>query len=182
MGRSIDHSQGGLGIGLTLVRRLLDMHGGSVEAESPGANAGSTFIVKLPLVERAESDPVIAAPAARQQGRRILVVDDNHDAAETLSMLLNLEGHDTRVANDGESALTAAAEFLPDTVFLDIGLPGMNGYETARHLREAHGKPLRLIALTGWGAEEDRRRAHEAGFDGHLVKPVDPALLAATLQ
>jgi signal transduction histidine kinase len=182
VGRSIDQSQGGLGIGLTLVRRLLEMHGGSVEAESAGANAGSTFIVKLPLAERAEMPLISAVPTVSQRAHRILVVDDNQDAAESLSMLLTLDGHDTRVANDGESALAAAAEFKPDTVFLDIGLPGMNGYETAHHLRQAHGDALRIIALTGWGAAEDRRRAQHAGFDGHLVKPVDLALLTATLS
>ena len=96
-------------------------------------------------------------------------------------MLLELDGHSTRLARDGESALTVAAEFLPDTVFLDIGMPGMNGYETARELRKAHGASMRIIALTGWGAEEDRQLAHEAGFDHHLVKPVDPAMLASAL-
>jgi signal transduction histidine kinase/GAF domain-containing protein len=182
VGRSIDHSQGGLGIGLTLVRRLLEMHGGSVEAQSPGANAGSTFIVRLPLAERVEAATAPSEPAAVQRPRRILIVDDNHDAAESLSMLLSIEGHDTRVANDGETALATVPEFRPDTVFLDIGMPGMNGYETAWHLRQAHGRALRLIALTGWGSEEDRRRAREAGFDAHLVKPVDPAMLASALQ
>jgi CheY-like chemotaxis protein len=161
---------------------LLEMHGGSVEAESAGANAGSTFIVRLPLAETAEMAANITVPAASRRAHRILIVDDNNDAAETLSMLLSLEGHATCVANDGESALTAAKEFRPDTVFLDIGLPGMNGYETARHLREAHGRLLRLVALTGWGTEEDRQRAHDAGFDCHLVKPVDPAMLASALQ
>jgi signal transduction histidine kinase/GAF domain-containing protein len=181
VGRSIDHSQGGLGIGLTLVRRLLDMHGGSVEAESGGINQGSTFIVRLPLAERVEAPAATAPPAASKSVRRILVVDDNRDAAETLAMLLSLEGHTTHVAHDGASALLAATEFDPDTVFLDIGMPGMNGYETARQLRVAHGASLRIIALTGWGAEEDRRLAQEAGFDRHLVKPVDPAMLAAAL-
>ena len=181
VGRSIDHSQGGLGIGLTLVRRLLDMHGGSVVAESAGINQGSTFTVKLPLARRGETPEAVVAPAATQRVRRILIVDDNTDAAETLAMLLNLEGHLTRVAHDGEAALNAAVEFQPDTVFLDIGMPGMNGYETAQRLREAHGNAMRIIALTGWGAEEDRRLANHAGFDRHLVKPVDPAVLASAL-
>ena len=181
VGRSIDHSQGGLGIGLTLVRRLLDMHGGSVVAESAGINQGSTFSVKLPLARRGETPEAVVAPAATQRVRRILIVDDNTDAAETLAMLLNLEGHLTRVAHDGEAALNAAVEFQPDTVFLDIGMPGMNGYETAQRLREAHGNAMRIIALTGWGAEEDRRLANHAGFDRHLVKPVDPAVLASAL-
>ena len=181
VGRSIDHSQGGLGIGLTLVRRLLDMHGGSVVAESAGINQGSTFTLKLPLARRGETPEAVVAPAATQRVRRILIVDDNTDAAETLAMLLNLEGHLTRVAHDGEAALNAAVEFQPDTVFLDIGMPGMNGYETAQRLREAHGNAMRIIALTGWGAEEDRRLANHAGFDRHLVKPVDPAVLASAL-
>ncbi len=181
VGRSIDHSQGGLGIGLTLVRRLLEMHGGSVDAESPGINQGSTFIVKLPLAERAEAAVVETAPAAPRLARHILVVDDNTDAAESLSMLLELEGHTTRVAHDGVSALAAAAEFVPDTILLDIGMPGMNGYETARRLRDLHGPSVRIIALTGWGAEENRRLAQEAGFDRHLVKPVDPIMLASAL-
>jgi len=137
--------------------------------------------VKLPLARRGETPEAVVAPAATQRVRRILIVDDNTDAAETLAMLLNLEGHLTRVAHDGEAALNAAVEFQPDTVFLDIGMPGMNGYETAQRLREAHGNAMRIIALTGWGAEEDRRLANHAGFDRHLVKPVDPAVLASAL-
>jgi signal transduction histidine kinase len=181
VGRSIDRSQGGLGVGLTLVRRLLELHGGTVDAESAGDNQGSTFIVKLPLAVRAEAPDVPAPRAPTQHARRILVVDDNADAAESLSMLLELEGHATRVAHDGAGALRAAAEFLPDAVFLDIGMPGMNGYQVARQLRETYGPALRIIALTGWGAEGDRRRAHAAGFDHHLVKPVDPAMLGSAL-
>jgi signal transduction histidine kinase/CheY-like chemotaxis protein len=181
VGRSIDQSQGGLGIGLTLVRRLLELHGGSVDAESPGLNQGSTFVVRLPLTERVEIPAAVAAPPASKAQRRILVVDDNMDAAESLSMLLDLDGHTTRVAHDGEAALRVAAEFQPDTVFLDIGMPGMNGYETARRLRTTHGASLKIIALTGWGAEENRRLAQEAGFDRHLVKPVDAEMLASAL-
>jgi signal transduction histidine kinase/ActR/RegA family two-component response regulator len=180
-GPSVDHSQGGLGIGLTLVRRLLEMHGGTVRAESGGPDKGATFVVTLPLAAQAELPAAVVNSAAPASARRILIVDDNADAADSLAMLLDLEGHSTRVENDGESALIAAAEFKPDTVFLDIGMPGMNGYETARRLREAHGDSMRIIALTGWGAEEDRRLAHEAGFDRHLVKPVDPTMLASTL-
>lgn len=116
-----------------------------------------------------------------QVSRRILVVDDNVDAAESLAMLLQLDGHSTRVAHDGPAALVVAREFKPHAVLLDIGLPGMNGYEVARQLRDAETAPMRLIALTGWSSEEARRQAHAAGFDRHLVKPVDPAQLAATL-
>jgi len=122
-----------------------------------------------------------STPQAAPAQRRILVVDDNADAAESLAMLLQLDGHATRVAHDGEAALVAAREFQPDTVFLDIGLPGMNGYEVAQRLRASDRSTMQLIALTGWGAEDDRRRAQAAGFDHHLVKPVDPAQLAPLL-
>ncbi len=180
--RTDEHSHGGLGIGLTLVRRLVEMHGGTVRAESAGPNRGSTFVVELPLAERFEEPAVATAIVTAAPLRRILVVDDNADAAETLAMLLSLEGHETRVANDGATALVLADEFSPDTIFLDIGMPGMNGYEAARRLRDVKGTAVRLIALTGWGAEEDRRLASEAGFDRHLVKPVDPATLALALS
>jgi CheY-like chemotaxis protein len=123
----------------------------------------------------------VAAAVAAVPARRILIVDDNTDAALSLEMLLNLDGHTTRVEHDGESALRATAEFHPEFVFLDIGMPGMNGYETARRLRSLYGAGIRLIALTGWGAEENRRLANEAGFDRHLVKPVDPTMIAAAL-
>lgn len=126
------------------------------------------------------SDPSSATPA--QNSHRILVVDDNIDAAESLAMLLQLDGHSTRVAHDGPAALVAAREFLPATVFLDIGLPGMSGYEVARQLRAERGAALRLIALTGWGTDDDKRKAQAAGFDRHLVKPVDPTRLAAMLE
>jgi PAS domain S-box-containing protein len=182
---SIDNSQGGLGIGLTLVRALVELHHGSVVAESAGAGLGTTMTVRLPLANRSE-EPV--APAAidlaSTGGLSILVVDDNADAAASLAMLLELEGHVARVAHSGLAALTAMNEFVPDLVFLDIGLPDISGYEVARRLRAsppAGGTP-RLIALTGWGSEEDRRQAQTAGFDAHLVKPVDPAELGAVLN
>jgi signal transduction histidine kinase len=186
VGRSIERSQGGLGIGLTLVRRLVELHGGAVTAESQGAGQGSSFVVTIPLAVTEEATtargPAPAAPAARGAGLRILVVDDNVDAAEALAMLLELRGYQTRVAYTGLLALDAASEFRPQVVFLDIGLPGINGYEVARRLRADTilPQPL-LVALTGWGSDEDRRQAHAAGFDQHLVKPVDSSKLAAVL-
>jgi PAS domain S-box-containing protein len=179
--RSIEDAHGGLGIGLALVRKLVEMHGGTVEAHSPGEGRGSTFTIRLPLaVERnALSTHADKVRTEASPSLRILIVDDNLDAAESLAICLELEGHRTRRACDGKSALAVAAEFHPQVALLDIGLPGMDGYELARCLRGQtnSGPPPLLVAVTGWGAEEDRRRAHEAGFDLHLVKPIDPAKL-----
>lgn len=184
VGRSMDRADGGLGVGLALVRRILELHGGSIRAESPGADKGSTFVFRLPLIAAAnEPSPTAAVSQAAPQTRlRILVVDDNKDAAESLAMMLELSGHDTRLAYSGPEALDAARQFLPQVVVLDIGLPGLNGYEVAQRLREdpAFGRPL-LAALTGWGAEEDQRRARSAGFDWHFVKPVDASKLEDVL-
>jgi signal transduction histidine kinase len=186
--RVLHYSQGGLGIGLTLVRSLVEMHGGTVQVHSDGPGRGSEFVVHLPLLSqrdkiegsRAEgegSQPFNATPK-----RRILVVDDNADAAESLGMLLKLEGHDVRVAHDGSGALAAVDADPPDIVFLDVGMPGMNGYEVAQRLRQRPDvEPLLLVALTGWGQEEDRRRSKEAGFDHHVVKPVEPEVLQELL-
>jgi len=176
VGRSIDRAQGGLGIGLTLVRSLVELHGGTIAAESAGAGQGSTFTVTLPLAEAAipvESPPPQASggPPSR---RRILVVDDNVDGAESLAMMLEFDGHETATAHAGPAALQAAADFRPDVIFLDIGLPGMNGYEVAESLR-GRGSAAVLVALTGWGSEDDKRRAREAGFDFHLTKPAEAA-------
>jgi CheY-like chemotaxis protein/two-component sensor histidine kinase len=167
--------QGGLGIGLTLSRRLAEMHGGTIEAESDGEGQGSEFIVRLPLVSGAA---VAVTPRLRSPGTmfqmRILVVDDNEDAAESLGMLLQALGADVRVVHDGVSALEAFSAIEPVVVLLDIGLPGMDGYEVARTLRARFpGHRSTLVALTGWGQDEDRRRVREAGFDHHLVKPAD---------
>jgi CheY-like chemotaxis protein len=172
-----EHSNGGLGVGLTLARRLIEMHGGSITAESAGVGAGSTFTVSLPLAQGVECNPSL--PRARTEAdtrhRRILVVDDNIDAAETVALLLAQEGHETRVAHDGETALANAEEFHAEVVLLDLGLPGLSGLEVARRLRRQAHTPesVLLVALTGWGSEEDRRQAQSAGFDRHLVKPVE---------
>jgi CheY-like chemotaxis protein len=178
--RRLDRSQGGLGIGLTLVRRLVEIHGGSVTAHSGGPGGGSDFVVRLPalpedrrgeLLRRQADDKKVAAATAR---RRLLVVDDNVDAAESLAVLLRLEGHEVRVARDGPAALAAAQAEPPEVVVLDLGMPGMDGFEVARRLRGQPGSGgVLLVALTGWAQEEDRRRCYEAGFDGHLPKPVE---------
>jgi CheY-like chemotaxis protein len=167
-----------LGIGLTLVKRLVEMHGGQVEARSEGLGKGAEFVVRLPTVAGAE-EPAAAGrddqPAAPNSSLRILIVDDNRDGADSLAMLLRLMGNDTRTAYDGQEGVTLAGAFRPDVLLLDIGLPKLNGHEACRRIREQPwGKRAVLIAVTGWGQEEDRRRSHEAGFDFHLTKPVAP--------
>jgi CheY-like chemotaxis protein len=173
-----------LGIGLTLVKSLVEMHHGTVEVRSPGLGRGSEFLVRLPLLAHghealkgpeAASEPVQAVSSS---GRRLLVVDDNQDAANSLTTLLRLQGHKVRVAHDGPAALETARDFRPEKVFLDLGMPGMDGYQVARRLRQQSGlENVRLAALTGWGQKEDRRRTAEAGFDLHLVKPIEPKVL-----
>jgi CheY-like chemotaxis protein/two-component sensor histidine kinase len=174
--RSLDRSQGGLGIGLSLVKALVELHGGTVEARSDGPGKGSAFTVRLPVRASGEDFAVNGAAAdGPARPRRVLIVDDNPDAADTLALILRARGHLVRTASDGPSALTEAAAFRPEVVLLDIGLPGMDGYEVARRLRampEAAGATL--AALTGYNRDEDRRRAAEAGFDRHLTKPADP--------
>ncbi len=174
-------SRGGLGIGLFLVRRIVEMHGGTVEATSLGLGQGAEFIVRIPALAHEAPRAAVAdtgvAPGDTAR-RRILIVDDNVDAAESLGVLLAMGGHDTRLAHDGEAALAAAADFRPDVVFLDIGMPNLDGHETARRLRaQPWGQSLVLVALTGWGQAEDRRRSQQAGFDHHLVKPADPVVV-----
>jgi len=174
--RSLERSQGGLGIGLTLVKRLVEMHGGSVAAKSAGQGQGSEFVVRLPiLAERSEAvQPPAAAAQPPLSSRRILIADDNKDAAESLSMLLQITGHETFMAHDGVEAIAAAEKHRPDVILLDIGMPRLNGLDVCHRIRkEPWGSGITIIALTGWGQEEDRRQSHEAGFDGHLVKPVD---------
>jgi PAS domain S-box-containing protein len=171
---SWQRTQGGMGIGLSLVKEFVGLHGGRVEARSDGLGKGSEFIVHLPALAGANpSPPAVAAENVHGLPRRILVVDDNQDAADSLGGLLGLKGHDVRVAHDGIAGVAAAAEFRPDVIFMDLGMSGVDGYEAARRIRggESGAEPL-LVALTGWGSEEDRRRTHDAGFDHHLVKPV----------
>jgi CheY-like chemotaxis protein len=182
---SLERSVSGLGIGLSLVKNLVEMHGGTVEVHSAGVGQGSEFVVRLPIMvesteppspEPTESKPTITT------ARRILVVDDNQDSATSLATLLKLTGHDTHTAHDGVAAVEAAASIKPDVVLLDIGLPKLNGYEVARKIRQQPwGKTMVLVALTGWGQEEDRQRSKEAGFNSHMVKPVDYAALTKIL-
>ncbi len=185
--RSLDRSHGGLGIGLTLVRHLVEMHGGRVEARSEGPGRGSEFIVRLPALAQgsaAYTKEAIGERARPASGAlKILVVEDNVDSAESMALLLRLNGHEVRIAHDGSSALAEAHSFVPQIVLCDIGLPGMDGYEVAARLREQEAfKQTPLIALTGYGQEESRRRAKEAGFDYHLVKPVEPGALNTVLN
>lgn len=184
--RAMERSQGGLGIGLALVRSLVHMHGGTVSASSRGPGTGSSFIVKLPLAPEGVGVVAPTAPprAAGTPGKkRILIVDDNDDAADLLATMLDLAEYATTTANDGPSALATAKEWLPDVVILDIGLPGMSGYEVARALRcDMQFERLRLIALSGWGSHEDKQRAMAAGFDVHLTKPVDAEKLYGALD
>ena len=186
----LDRSQGGLGVGLTLVQRLVELHEGRVEAGSAGIGRGSEFRVTLPcLSEVGDSHPAElgAAPEVAHVGCRVLVVDDNRDAADATSVLLELSGHEVKTVGDGSEALASAPIYAPDVVLLDIGLPGMDGYEVAVRLREIpETRASCLIALTGYGQPADRARAREAGFDHHLTKPADPdellGLIAAWLQ
>jgi CheY-like chemotaxis protein len=159
------------------------MHHGTVEAHSPGLGKGSEFVVRLPLLARGRDEPGGGENdrpnrSASSSGHRLLVVDDNRDAAESLALLLRMQGHEVRVAHDGPAALELVRGYRPQMVFLDLGMPGMDGYEVARRLRQQPGlENVRLAALTGWGQPDDRRRTKEAGFDHHFVKPVDPATL-----
>ena len=179
--RSIDRAQGGLGIGLTLVRRLVELHGGSVEASSAGAGQGSRFVVRLPAVPAPlESRP--AAGVVRRAARRVLIIEDNADAREMLRDLLDLDGHVVDEAEDGYAGLEIALERPPDIALIDIGLPGVDGYGLARRIRARAGRRIALVALTGYGLPEDQRRAREAGFDAHLVKPVTPERLSEVLE
>lgn len=182
---ALSRSRGGLGIGLSLTQRLVEMHGGTVLARSDGPGLGSEFEVRLPLAappSTAPSDPVARDPGADSftaAGElRILIADDNQDACATLASLLELMGHTVRQANDGQAAVEAAADFDPQVVLLDIGMPKLNGYEACAQIRaQAGGAARTIVACTGWGQADDRRRSDEAGFDQHLVKPVDPAVL-----
>jgi CheY-like chemotaxis protein len=178
---------GGLGIGLALVRALVELHGGEISATSDGIDRGSEFTVRLPLfVEEAN---VIHASNGQDKGehslqvrRNILIADDNQDALESLALMLRLEGHEVHCASDGEEALALAGQRRPEIVVLDVGMPKLDGCEVARRIRaESWGRDAVLVALTGWGQDADRRRSREAGFDMHLVKPVDPATICDML-
>ncbi|MDB5338562.1 MAG: domain S-box-containing protein, partial [Planctomycetaceae bacterium] len=180
-------AQGGLGIGLTLVKNLVQMHGGSVRAESAGVGKGSEFTIVLPLIHgemsaASEEGSASHSTEPTASGLRIIVVDDNRDAAVSLSMLLRLQGHDVRVNHDGQSALDVAANYLPDVVFLDLGMPKMDGFGVAERIRTLTGlKNVVLVALTGWGQQQDRKRTAEAGFNYHLVKPPEPTEIESLL-
>jgi signal transduction histidine kinase len=183
LNRSLDRSEGGLGIGLALVRRLVELHGGTVQAYSDGPGHGSELVMTLPVLRVGKMPEEAPAGDAQSQvrgasGRRILVADDNRDSAESLGMLLELAGHQVRLAYDGQEALDAAGEFLPEVLLLDIGLPRMDGYQVAARLRQdSRHDGMLLVAVTGYGTESDRDRGRAAGFDHHLVKPVDPVAL-----
>lgn len=178
------HAEAGLGIGLSVVKTLVQMHGGSVSAHSDGPGTGSTFVVKLPVVVQPVQE-VAAAALSTQYGHaeKILVVDDNRDAARTMAILLASEGHEVQTAFSGEEAVTQAAKFRPDVIFMDLGMPTVDGYEATRRIRalDADMRPT-IIALTGWGQATDRQRASDAGMDGHLIKPADPELLREVIN
>lgn len=184
--KTLDRSQGGLGIGLALVKRLVEMHDGTIEVASDGPAKGSTFTIRLPTAAGECSDPDSPSkslPATYAGGRRVFVVDDNVDGAETLAMMLQISGHEVKTAHDGYDALVHVPEFNPDVVFLDIGLPGMNGYEVAKKLRENPKLDNAiLVALTGWGSDADKAKSKEAGFDFHLTKPVEPCAVEKLLS
>jgi two-component system CheB/CheR fusion protein len=181
--RSITSPRGGLGIGLAIVRRLVELHGGTIEVHSEGLGRGTEFVVSLPLATAVVPvAPGNVVPLFRTTRHRVLVVDDNEDAVDSLATLLRISGHSVQVAHDGASAIALAETARPDVVVLDLGMPRMSGFEVARWLRrQPWGAAIRLIAVTGWGQEEDRRRSREAGFDRHLTKPVDPDELLAEL-
>jgi PAS domain S-box-containing protein len=179
--RSLEQHESGLGIGLTLVRQLVELHGGEVEAESEGLGRGSTFTVRLPVLNDPPPERVAVAEAASIVGRRVLVVDDNRRAADSLATILRLDGHDVETSYDGREALAAVERFRPQVALLDIGMPEVNGYEVARRLRAAK-LGVRLVALTGYGRDDDVQRAREAGFDVHLLKPATLEQLRAAIE
>jgi CheY-like chemotaxis protein/two-component sensor histidine kinase len=181
---SLERAQGGLGIGLALAKGIVDLHGGEVAARSAGVGKGTEFTVRLPVSpdhSLAEGE-LAPEPVDGRQKRRILIVDDSRDGAACLGMMLSLQGHDTRTAHDGQEAIELAEAFRPEVILLDIGLPRLNGYDACRRIREQPwSKDTFMIAVTGWGQEDDRLRSQEAGFDRHMVKPIDPEALQQLL-
>jgi CheY-like chemotaxis protein len=183
---ALERSQGGLGLGLALVHGIVALHGGCVEARSAGEGRGSEFIVRLPVAAiGADTSPPPSAvdeTPRRLVSRRVLVVDDNQDSAESLALLLRLSGHLVQTAHDGEAALEAADRFQPDAILLDLGMPRLNGYEVCERIRlRPWGQGVLLVAQTGWGQAQDRARTLAAGFDAHLTKPIDPAVVQEML-
>ncbi len=179
--RSLDRSQGGMGIGLTLVRTLVELHGGTVTASSEGLGRGSEFVVSLPLAKSLQPRPQTESSPKPPGGRRVLVVEDNRDSRRAMQCLLEFWGYSVAVAEDGPGGVAAADSIKPDVAFVDVGLPGYSGYDVARRIRSSLGESIQLIALTGYGQPEDRDEALAAGFDLHLTKPVDPQQLAKIL-
>jgi nitrogen-specific signal transduction histidine kinase len=181
--RSAERPQGGLGIGLSLVRSLVDMHDGTVDVQSAGLKQGTEFVVRLPLLKQAaRSGQPLKTHPGRDMPRRIVLIDDNRDAAESLAMLLRLKGHEVHIAYDGPAGVALALKTSPDCVLVDIGLPGIDGYEVAKRLRSQHEDGMLLVALTGYGQTGDRIKSEQAGFDHHLVKPVAQNVLEDLLR
>ena len=184
--RSLSRSEGGLGIGLAVAKSLVEMHGGTVEARSEGLGKGSEFIVRLPVLRSSPAEEVVPPAASKKaatRSLRILVVDDNHDAADSIAILLRQSGHDVRTEYSGAAALQAVAAYRPQVILLDIGMPGMDGLQVAKRLRQQLDlRQVALVALTGYGEERDVQRTQQAGFNYHLVKPVDPQRLQELLR
>lgn len=181
---SFVRGEGGLGVGLALAKMLVGLHGGVIEARSEGLGKGSEFVVSLPLISRevASAPPDQDSIPSTKATRRILVADDNVDSAETFAALLRSDGHEVQTVHNGLAALKAWETFRPEMVVLDIGMPGLNGYEVAQRIRAEEKSHTVLVAVTGWGQEGDKKRAKEAGFDHHLTKPIDPHAIAKILQ
>jgi CheY-like chemotaxis protein len=189
--RPLEKGYRGLGIGLTLVKRLVDMHGGTIRVKSDGPGTGSEFCLRLPQPDdmptmesggQADDAAVAAGSPPSGSGSRVLIVDDNKAAAEMLSLVVGMLGSEVRTAYDGQEAIQLAAEFRPDVVLMDIGMPRMDGYEAARRIRQQPwGEKMALVALTGWGQNEDKQRTADAGFDHHWVKPAEPAAIQALI-
>jgi CheY-like chemotaxis protein len=181
-----DRSDGGLGIGLALAKGLIDLHGGTIEARSAGIGRGSEFIVRLPTLVLNQSEPsptLDSSQAVPLRGQRLLIADDNEDAAESLAALLRMDGHEVTVVSNGLEALSAITAMQPEVALLDIGMPHLSGYEVARQLRQGPlGQNITLIAITGWGQDRDKARAVEAGFNHHFTKPIEPDALLDLLR